>query len=219
MSSLKVKPQNGYLISFEGIEGVGKSTQVQLLADYFTSQNIPCIKTREPGGTSVGNQIRSCLLSEHDFPLHAQTELCLLLGARYDHWQNIVLPALRKGMIVIIDRFIDATIAYQGYGRGLSISKIIEMHKSLDLDIQPDLTLLLDMPVDKSRQRMNTRGFSDRIEKEKDEFFHKVRTGYLEIAQNSNHMKIIDASSTKESIYDEITNYVNNLIHRSHASI
>ena len=206
------KNNKGFLISFEGIEGVGKSTQVQLITEYLTAKKIPCIKTREPGGTSVGNQIRSCLFSEHDFPLHPETELCLLLGARFDHWNNIVLPALNDNNVVIIDRFIDATMAYQGYGRGLDRDQISSMHKSLKLDIEPDLTFLLDMPIEASRDRMNTRGFSDRIEKEKNDFFDKVRQGYLNLSQLHNRIHQIDASLSKDIVSNMIIEKTNLLL-------
>ena len=146
MSKTPSANHRGLLISFEGIEGVGKSTQVQMLVDNLVKENITCIKTREPGGTSLGNQNRSCLLQEHDFPLHPQTELCLLLAARFDHFHNIIEPALNKGSIVIMDRFIDASIAYQGYGRKLGVDLIKNIHQTLSLWIEPDLTFLLVLP-------------------------------------------------------------------------
>lgn len=216
MSKTPNASNKGILISFEGIEGVGKSTQVQMLTEALTTQGIACTKTREPGGTSVGNQIRSCLLQEHDFPLHSQTELCLLLAARFDHWHNIVAPALQKGNVVIVDRFIDASIAYQGYGRELGSQKVKDLHEELNLWIEPDVTFLLDMPIEISRKRLDTRGFSDRIEKEKDIFFQKVRQGYLEQAQRYERIHVIDAQQSKEDISEQISSHVKALLEKNY---
>lgn len=196
------------VISFEGIEGVGKSTQVQLLAQTLLERGLSCIRTREPGGTSFGNQIRSCLLQEHDNAILPQSELCLLLASRIDHWQHLVLPALEKGQIVIIDRFIDATVAYQGYGRQLGADFIEKIHRDLDLWHEPDMTFLLDMPIEHSRKRLEIRGFSDRIEKEQDTFFHSVRSGYLEQAKKYDRIKVIDAQLSREHITASILDHM-----------
>ena len=195
-------------ISFEGIEGVGKSTQVQMLAEYLKKHEISCIKTREPGGTSLGNQIRSCLLQDHEHKVHAQTELCLLLAARYDHWHHIVRPALERQQVVIIDRFIDASMAYQGYGRGLGEQMVRNLHEQLSLWNEPDITFLLDMPIEQSRQRLDIRGFSDRIEKEKDEFFRKVQHGYRQQAEKCARMQVLDASLDRDDLAEQIAKKV-----------
>lgn len=198
----------GLFISFEGIEGVGKTTQVQLLTEALTDLAIPCIKTREPGGTSVGNHIRNCLLANHDHLMMPQTEMCLFLAARSDHWHHVIKPHLQKGYVVIIDRFIDASVAYQGYGRNLGATWVKNLHDSLGLTYEPDLTFLLDIDVQTSKKRLATRGFIDRIEKEEDNFFEKVRQGYLVEAKASKRTDIISAQSEKEAIAQRILSKV-----------
>jgi dTMP kinase len=200
---------NGLLISFEGIEGVGKTTQTQLLWEALSNAGYTCYLTREPGGTDFGDAIRPCLLADYATPLDAQTELCLLLASRRHHLQTVIAPMLNKGAIVIVDRFIDASIAYQGYGRGLSLELIHHLHDLLEINISPAITFLLDIPLETSRQRLQRRGFFDRIEREHNPFFERVREGYLTLAQqNEERITVIDACATRDHIAQLILNKV-----------
>ena len=210
---LKKQCDTGLLVTFEGIEGVGKSTQTQLLKDALNAQGIACYLTREPGGTDFGDALRACLLAEYTQPLDAQTELCLLLAARRHHLQTVIRPKLEQGNIVIVDRFIDASVAYQGYGRGLPIDLIETLHQALNLDLVPSITFLLDAPLEVSRERIKNRVFFDRIEKEHNSFFINVRNGYLEIAKKDpKRVHILDACIKADLlahiIFDKVTEII-----------
>jgi dTMP kinase len=197
------------LITFEGIEGVGKSTQTQLLWETLDNLGYECRLTREPGGTDFGDSLRPCLLGEYAHPLDSKTELCLLLAARRHHLETVVIPALEAGTIVIIDRFIDASIAYQGYGRGLSIPLIMELHRLLDINLVPTLTFLLRAPINISRQRIHRRGFVDRIEREDDNFFERVSQGYAALAaEQPERIATLNACDSREHIAEQILNKV-----------
>jgi dTMP kinase len=186
MSAIKNTCNAPLFISFEGIEGMGKSTQIQLLYDYLITQNIPVIKTREPGGTPLGEDLRSCLLRSYDCSIDALTELALLVAARHHHLRCVIEPALEKGSIVLCDRFTDASRAYQGYGRGLGLSLVDNIHQNFGIVRDPDLTILLDGPAElSSDRRLHRAQKSDRIEEESLSFFEKVRSGYREIASNN----------------------------------
>ncbi|NBV28314.1 dTMP kinase [bacterium] len=213
MLMLKKRCDTGLLVTFEGIEGVGKSTQTQLLKDALTAQGLPCYLTREPGGTDFGDRLRACLLQEYAHPLDAQTELCLLLAARRHHLQTVIRPKLAQGDIVIVDRFIDASLAYQGYGRGLSVELIERLHRELNLDLTPSITFLLDAPLEVSRERIKNRIFFDRIEREHNPFFINVRNGYLEIANNDpKRVHVLDACIQADllahTIFEKVTEII-----------
>ena len=206
--------KGGLLISFEGIEGVGKTTQTQLLWEALDREGYNCYLTREPGGTDFGDTLRLSLLAEYAKPLDAQTELCLLLASRRHHIHTMINPLLADGAIVIVDRFIDASIAYQGFGRGLSLEYIKKLHQIIEIDVEPALTFLLDAPLEVSRQRIKRRGFYDRIEREENPFFKKVRDGYLSLAkEHTQRIKLIDACQHRDKIAVEILNEVMKKIH------
>lgn len=162
---------------------MGKSTQIQALYDLLKQQGIPVLKTREPGGTALGEDVRSCLLKSYADPIDALTELGLLMATRRYHLKNVIEPALAEGYVVLTDRFTDASRAYQGYGRGLSLDLINNLHLQFEIDRSPDHTILLDGHHELIQQRLWARGQEeDRIEQESSAFFARVRAGYLTLA-------------------------------------
>lgn len=202
----------GLFISFEGIEGVGKSTQTQLLKKSLENLGHTVLLSREPGGTDLGDTLRQCLLSEYNSSLNAPTELCILLASRIHHINTIIKPALAQGKIVIVDRFKDASIAYQGFGRQLGLDFIQQVHSLFGLDIEPDITFLLDLSVNHSRERTLARGASDRIEKENDLFFQRVKEGYLILAKMyPSRIHLLDASADKDTVASNILKLVRDL--------
>ena len=196
------------IISFEGIEGVGKSTQINLLKDYLESKGLTVTVLREPGSTITGESIRSILLDSKE-NLSEESELLLMFAARA---QLISEKVLNNNVdVILFDRFYDASIAYQGYGRGLSINFIKNLIDFTKCPT-PDLTFLLDISVQDGFER-KIADIKDRIESSGDEFFNKVRNGYLEIANDQpGRIKIIDAMDSIESIYEKIIEHVNQTI-------
>ncbi len=199
----------GFFISFEGIEGSGKSTQVTLLAQALRSRGHEVILTREPGGTAVGQVLRRLLLESTPSPLAFGTELLLMLADRAQHVQEIVAPALRANKIVISDRFVDSTTAYQGYGRGVELALLAQLNAFACGGCMPALTLVLNLPVSEGlrrvRQRQSGTQGTDRFEAESVAFHERVRIGYLEIARSdSQRVCILDAARPVEMIHQEI---------------
>ena len=191
------------LISFEGIEGAGKSTQINLLQDYYLKKNKEVLLLREPGSTELGESIREILLSTKNV-ISDNTELLLMFAARAQLLDQIIKKNIDK--VILIDRYFHASIAYQGYGRGLDISKINQLIQITEC-IQPDYTFLLDIsPEDGFRRKSGDK--MDRIESAGIEFFNKVRKGYLELAQNNNYMHVISSTQTEQNIHEEIVNII-----------
>lgn len=195
----------GSFITLEGVEGAGKSTQLAFIIDYLRSQGKHVIATREPGGTDIGERIRCLLLTKEIKAMHAETELLLMYAARMEHIKKVIEPALQQGEWVVSDRFFDATYAYQGYGRGLDLARIDILNQFTVADIRPDLTLLLDVTLDVSEQRVNSRGQQDRFELEKRDFFTKVREGYLLLAaKDKKRIQVIDARNSIQQVQVDI---------------
>ena len=199
----------GLFVSFEGIEGSGKSTQVTLLAQVLRSRGYEIIVTREPGGTPVGQVLRRLLLESSSSPLASSTELLLMLADRAQHVQEIVAPALRANKIVISDRCMDSTTAYQGYGRGVELALLAQLNTFACSGCMPALTLVLDLPVGEGlrrvRQRQSGPQGTDRFESESVAFHERVRIGYLEIARSDpQRVCILDAARPVEMIHQEI---------------
>ena len=191
------------LISFEGIEGAGKSTQINLLQDYYLKKNKEVLLLREPGSTELGESIREILLSTKNV-ISDNTELLLMFAARAQLLDQIIKKNIDK--VILIDRYFHASIAYQGYGRGLDISKINQLIQITEC-IQPDYTFLLDIsPEDGFRRKSGDK--MDRIESAGIEFFNKVRKGYLELAQNNHYMHVISSTQTEQNIHEEIVNII-----------
>lgn len=203
----------GRFITFEGIEGVGKSTQMALVVDILEKHGKVVVQTREPGGTQLAESIRELLLAHGDEGVLPVTELLLMFAARAQNVTNVIEPALQEGKWVLCDRFSDASRAYQGAGRGLPSAFIEALVAQVHPGLEPDLTLLLDAPVDIGKQRTADRGESDRIETEKNEFFQRVRTRYLELAeQHRDRFALIDASKSLEDVSDQVTRAVSKLL-------
>ncbi len=197
--------QLGLFITFEGTEGVGKSTQLHLLADRLKTWGARVTLTREPGGTVLGNEIRTLLLSNQHDAMTGMTELLLLFAARAQHVEQLVFPALRAGYHVLCDRFTDATYAYQGAGRGLSIDIIRQLERLVQADFRPDYTIILDAPPQLGLERAKQRGHLDRIEQEKIDFFERVRQAYLSrAAEMPSRYHVIDATQSIAQVHDNI---------------
>lgn len=195
-------------ITIEGIEGAGKSCQIEHIKNQFEGLNYQVVMTREPGGTSLGEDLRTLLLGHKHHNMHSDTELLLMFAARAQHLQEVIIPALNAGKVVICDRFTDATYAYQGGGRGISSQQIKIMEDWVQKGLKPDLTLLFDLPVKMGLQRAAKRAAADRIESEKIEFFEKVRMAYLALAKNDPRFKVIDASQPLEMVTKTIQQHI-----------
>lgn len=187
-------------ITLEGIEGVGKSTQLQYVKDWFAKKMIPTIVTREPGGGPVAERIRSIFLEKLPEKMTPDVELLLLFAGRSQHLSTVIIPALKQGKWVICDRFTDASYAYQGGGRNIPLERIAVLESWVHGDLQPDLTLLLDAPVDVALSRIECRGDVDRIEMEGKDFFERVRHIYLERAKKYDRYRVIDATPDIEIV-------------------
>lgn len=195
---------HGKFITLEGIDGAGKSTHVDWLADFLRRRGHAVRVTREPGGTDLGEKLRTLLLDSNQV-IHLETEALLMFAARREHLDKVILPALRTGEWVICDRFTDATFAYQGSGRGIAWSRLAILEQWVQGELQPDLTLLFDIAPEVGRQRAGSIKAPDRFEQEKGEFFQRVREGYLRRArENSSRMRVIDAGTSIENIRQEL---------------
>lgn len=186
---------NNRFITLEGGEGAGKSTCLALIRNYFSEKNLPLVVTREPGGTPLAEEIRALLLQKREEVVAPDAELLLVFSARAQHLARVIRPALARGEWVLCDRFTDATYAYQGGGRGLSMQRIAELESMVQDGLQPGLTLLLDLPVAQGMARAEARAEKDRFESEKLEFFERVRTAYRARANvEPARFRIIDAA-------------------------
>lgn len=201
---------HGKFITFEGGEGTGKSTQCQLLAEYLRLHEKRVIVTREPGGTDGAELIRALLVSGDVNRWSGVTEALLLNAARVDHWEKVIKPALESGIWVICDRFSDSTLAYQGYGRGLDVKFLRDLHDSVLPGVQPDLTYIFDLDPKIGISRALSRHTSEvRFEKLEIEFHNRMRKGYLEIAQkNPSRCHIIDATQDIQDVNKQIISFI-----------
>lgn len=194
----------GKFITFEGIEGSGKSTQVKLLVKYLESRNIPYLSTREPGGTPIAEAIRKILLDPACFEMLPETELLLYNASRVQHTGELILPALKAGKIVICDRYYDSTYAYQGAARELDTDIIDTLTRYATFDTVPELTILLDLPVEQGLARITARSL-DRLEQEDISFHEKVRQQFLFIAKKqASRYLVLDGSQAPEELHNQI---------------
>jgi dTMP kinase len=201
----KVIKQKGKFITIEGIEGVGKSSNANFIANLIHEAGHQVIVTREPGGTPIAEAIRGILLSEFDEQTLGETELLLLYAGRLQHVEHVIKPTLAQGKWVVCDRFIDATYAYQGAGRGIAISKIDELNQWTLGDFVPDYTIILDAPVEMAFERIHKHRDLDRIEKEKKSFFERIRLQYLAMAQrHPQRYHVVDAAKPLEAVQEKI---------------
>lgn len=205
--------QRGKFITIEGIEGVGKSTNIDYLAGIIEASGYTVMKTREPGGTPIAEDIRRILKEHGDEPLPDVAELLLMFAARSINVNNAILPALNEGTWVISDRFTDSTRAYQGGGRGFPRESIEWLAEFVHGDLRPDLTILLDAPVDIALQRADRRGDPDRIEVEQVEFFERVRQTYLDLAEREpERFVVVDCSQEIEAVQASINMVAGSLV-------
>ncbi len=210
----------GRFITFEGIEGTGKSTQILRLKERLERSAVPVVLTREPGGTDVGVELRSLLLRPSSRSLTPTAELLLYVTDRAQHIEEVVGPALERGDLVLCDRYLDATLAYQGHGRGLSLEKILDLHRRPPLDLRPDRTVLIDLdPIvalsrAKARNRVDgSEGKEDRFERERLEFHQRVRAGYLALAAESPSVfRIVDGDGSADEVERRIVDALADLI-------
>ena len=193
-------------ITFEGVDGAGKSTHLSWFADALRQRGVDVVVTREPGGTQLGEQLREMLLNQ---TMSIATEALLMFAARMEHIELIIKPALKAGKWVISDRFSDASFAYQGAGRGLSWDKLTQLEQWVHGDLQPDLTLFFDVPVEIARQRLANNESLDRFEQEQADFFGRVRAGYhRRVQENPQRYTVIDASKTVSQIKESLQELV-----------
>jgi dTMP kinase len=201
----------GLFITVEGIDGAGKSTHLEWLGEYFETRQRPVVLTREPGGTPLGEALRGLLLdSEH--PISPETEALLMFAARREHLERVILPALGENQVVLCDRFTDATFAYQGWGRGVSLERLEILEDWVQAGLQPDLTLLFDVPLAVGQQRLGRDRELDRFERERADFFERVRAGYLDrAARFPARVRIIDSTPdiavVRKSLEELISRY------------
>ncbi|MDX1404052.1 MAG: dTMP kinase [Woeseiaceae bacterium] len=195
----------GKFITIEGIEGVGKSTNLEFLAALIDKKGYPVLVTREPGGTPLAERIRDMLLEHGDEPLPAIAELLLFFASRSLHIANTIKPALESGTWVLCDRFTDASRAYQGYGRGLGVETVDRLAGWVHKDLTPDLTLLLDAPAEVGKERAENRGATDRLDAETAAFYQRVRDGYLSLASaEPERFLVVDAGKPLDQVQAQI---------------
>lgn len=196
---------NGVFITLEGTEGAGKTTQVRLLAEWLESMGLAVVTTREPGAGKIGAQIRQVLLNPENEGLSPQTEALLMVADRAQHTAELLRPALLAGKIVLCDRYIDSHIAYQGYGRGLSVEWLRDLNERATDGLYPDMTLLLDLSPEIGLARANERGAADRMEQEKLDFHRRIYDGYKELAAaDTERVRVIDAAAAEAEVQEAI---------------
>ena len=204
---------SGRFITLEGSEGAGKSTNVDIVCETLTEAGLDFIRTREPGGTPMAETLRDAMLHKWDESVDGITELLLVFAARAQHLNHVIRPALASGQWVVCDRFTDATFAYQGYGRQLDLEKLAILESWIQGDLQPDITLYLDVAPDVAEERIASRE-KDRMEVERRDFFVRVRQGYLDRARKHDRFEIIDAGNPLQSVQADVRLKINEFIRR-----
>lgn len=205
---MTIKP--GKFITVEGVEGVGKTTNMAFIQSWLEQQGISHVSTREPGGTPLAEDIRGLLLSPRVEAVNENTELLLMFAARAQHLAEVIVPALARGQWVLCDRFTDATYAYQGGGRGVAMEKIELLENLVQEQLRPDLTLVLDAPVAQGLERANKRSQPDRFEQEKLDFFERVRDCYLSRAKDMPiQYRVVDASQALAQVQLDLAEELN----------
>lgn len=203
------KRHSGFFISIEGVDGAGKSTHIPAIQSILASKFKEVVLTREPGGTALGEQLRDILLYT---PMHGETEALLMFAARREHIAKVIQPALARGACVVTDRFSDASFAYQCGGRGVDASKLIQMEQWVHPNLQPNLTILFDLPVEISMQRLSQSRSPDKFELEPSEFFEKIRSHYLlRAAQHPQRFHIVDASQPVDAVKQALENLLSTI--------
>jgi dTMP kinase len=199
----------GKFITLEGMDGAGKSTHIPNIIALLQASGHEVVSTREPGGTPLGERLRELLLHE---PMHAETETLLMFAARREHIATVIAPALLRGAYVLSDRFTDASYAYQHGAKGVDIKKIEALENWVHADLQPNITLLFDVPVEVSMQRLANARQPDKFERESYDFFHKIRQAYLlRASQNPNRFRIVDANQPLEFVKRSVEEIITSL--------
>ncbi|MFL2531802.1 MAG: dTMP kinase [Porticoccaceae bacterium] len=207
----------GRFITIEGTEGVGKTTNIEYIKQWLDTNHISFVSTREPGGTPLAEEIRELLLANREEKVCSKAELLMMFAGRAQHIDQVIEPQLAAGNWVLCDRFTDATYAYQGAGREMGSELIASLETMVQASMRPDLTLVLDVPVELGLERAGKRSEPDRFELEKTDFFNRVRNAYLSMAeQNPQRYKIIDASKTLEFVQQQIAYTLNNFLTTDH---
>jgi dTMP kinase len=207
----------GRFITIEGTEGVGKTTNIEYIKQWLDTNHISFVSTREPGGTPLAEEIRELLLANREEKVCSKAELLMMFAGRAQHIDQVIEPQLAAGNWVLCDRFTDATYAYQGAGREMGSELIASLETMVQASMRPDLTLVLDVPVELGLKRAGKRSEPDRFELEKTDFFNRVRNAYLSMAeQNPQRYKIIDASKTLEVVQQQIAYTLNNFLTIDH---
>ena len=210
----------GLFVTFEGIEGSGKTTQIAFAGDFLRSQGVPCVVTSEPGGSALGGELRRLLLESGAPSIAERAELFLFAADRAQHVDEVILPGLKEGKVVLCDRYCDATIAYQGYGRGLDRDMIDQVNSYAARSLKPHCTLLFDMPPEEGLHRVRhravdsslTEGSQDRFEQERLAFHRRVRQGYLALAEEEPHrFRIVDAAAGMEEVSEKVRNILSEI--------
>lgn len=200
----------GKFITFEGADGSGKTTQIEKIKEYLESQGHECLLTREPGGSDLGNRIREILL-HYDGEVDDLCELLLYMADRAQHVKKVIVPALEEGKFVLCDRYIDSSVAYQGFARGLNIERIISLNKIATDNLMPDLTIVFDVETETAIKRVGD--IKDRLEQEGIEFHKKLRYGYLELAQLfPDRIKTVNANLSVEEVFEEVKNVLKTVL-------
>lgn len=203
----------GVFISFEGIEGTGKSTQAKLLAEHLKAEGYQVIQTMEPGGTEISLKIRELLLSLNSRGMDHMTELLLYNAARVQHIKEVIVPALEKGNIVITDRFSDSTVAYQGFARGIDLQLIDSLDVIATGRLRPDITILLDIDVKTGLARNRALDKNDRLELENVSFHEKVRKGFIQIAaREPERIKVVPCSESQDRVYQKTVRIISDFL-------
>lgn len=205
----------GVFIAFEGPDGSGKTTMVRMIAEYFRQENIAFIETREPGGTKIGEDIRQILLDNRNKNMIPETEALLYAAARGQHLREKILPAVEEGKVVLCDRFILSSLAYQGVGRNLGIKEVMMINDFAIKGIRPDLTLFFHVDPATTLLRKTRKKGGDRLEREGKAFHRRVYDGYMELVKTyGNNIKIVDASKSKEEVFEETKKIIRDFLKR-----
>ncbi|MYN06934.1 dTMP kinase [Pseudoduganella aquatica] len=205
-----MKHYSGKFISFEGIDGAGKSTHIGFVTDFIRARGVQLVSTREPGGTPLGEKIRELFLHEK---MHLETETLLVFASRREHLAQVIEPALARGDWVLTDRFTDASFAYQGAGRGLDRAKLETLAHWVHADLEPDLTFLFDVPLEVARARLDATRELDKFEREQEDFFHATRNEYLRRAAEAPHrFRVIDSTRSIAEIQQELAGILDGLV-------
>ncbi|WP_228892729.1 dTMP kinase [Pseudoduganella aquatica] len=205
-----MKHYSGKFISFEGIDGAGKSTHIGFVTDFIRARGVQLVSTREPGGTPLGEKIRELFLHEK---MHLETETLLVFASRREHLAQVIEPALARGDWVLTDRFTDASFAYQGAGRGLDRAKLETLAHWVHADLEPDLTFLFDVPLEVARARLDATRELDKFEREQEDFFHATRNEYLRrAAEAPQRFRVIDSTRSIAEIQQELAGILDGLV-------